>query len=238
MIQQLICALLLCAAQTNFCMDRWELPAPWKLPTPIAAPNDGQVWTRINGQADVGPFANKIVAVKSDFSQKIAAGELYTILGAPDTFYGEIQTHHYDAIPDDYTLIVFNEFNKSPVEILLNNHAVLFCYNYQTLFRLLTVAEMQHLLHPERSLNLKSNRKSYCTLENLTPIEQRRYVRDHSCILTLLGIRAKRASPLSVIPKEVLRAHLIKPLMALETEERSKKPLQLWPSEKKGCIIQ
>ncbi len=235
MIQKLICALLLCAAQTNFCMDpRWELPAP------IAAPKDGQVWTRINAQADVDPFANKIVAVKSDFYQKIAAYELYTILGAPDTFYGTIEPHHYDAIPDDYTLIVFNELNKSPVQIHLNNHAVLFCYNYQTLFRLLTVAEMQHLLHPERSWNLKSGRESYCTLENLTPIEQRRYVINKSCILTLLGIRARRKTIMNNLPKDVLRAHVIKPLIAQETARIAKKPLELWPKEKqsKKCVLQ
>jgi len=234
MIKKLICALLLCIAQFNFCMD-----------VQLTAPADGQVWTRINAQADVDPFADKIVAVRSDFVERFAEGDwssnkLYTI-DDPHIFYGKIETHHYDAIPNDYTLNIFkNDPNKSPIHIQLNNQARFFTENHQALFRLLTVAEMQCVLCPERSLCLTFDRERYCTLDNLTPIEQRRYVINKSGILTLLGLRAKRKTIMNNLPKDALRAHIIKPLIAQETARIAKKPLELWPKEKqsKKCVLQ
>lgn len=74
---------------------------------------------------------------------------------------------------------------------------------------------------------LEEMKKKYQTLRNLNPNEQRNYVLNNSGIVTLLGIRAKRTSLLSMLQKDALNHHILKPLIALETERISKMPLNL-----------
>jgi hypothetical protein len=88
---------------------------------------------------------------------------------------------------------------------------------------------MEHFdeLATTNAAELEAIKQKYQTLRNLNPKAQRNYVLNNSGIVTLLGIRAKRASPLSVISKDVLHHHILKPLIALETERIGKEQLKL-----------
>ncbi len=227
-IKKLICTLLMCTAQTNFCMQQRAA---------LTAPNDGQMWHEIKKMEDVAPFANKIVAFRSDFNLRpsLLSKKLYTI-DDPCTFYGIIEKHYLAS----YFLIIFHKENGYSREFIQLN-TFFAQYESQALFRLLTVSEMQHIFNTEPELISNQARvtASYCMLDKLTHKEQRRYVRDHSGIVTLLGIRAKRQSPLSVISKDVVNFIIIRQLMALETKRIGQTQLPLRPKRSLlGCGLQ
>jgi len=244
MIQKLICVLLLCAAQSNFCMDRRAA---------LTVPNDGQVWHEINKMKDVAPFSNRIV-VACRFPTNLRT---HNPLERNGTYYGHIR--YLDPVFESthYHLMVFEQKrNTSSTMFHLND--TFFFPTYRLLVRLLTVDEMRLLCTPEiQTKQLPSldavigyiNRRDYCTLDNLTPKERRNYLLNNSCILTLCALRAKRQSPLSALPKDVLHNLVIKPLIALETERIGKEKLQIErppvpqkklppQKEKPGCEIQ
>ncbi len=228
MIKKLICALLLCAAQSNLCMDRRVA---------LTVPNDGQVWHEINEMKDVAPFSNRIV-VACRFPTNLRT---HNPLEKNGTYYGHIR--YLDPVFESthYHLMVFEQKrNTSSTMFHLND--TFFFPTYRLLVRLLTLEEMRLVCTPEsQAKQLPSldafigyvNRNDYCKLDNLTPQERRNYVLNAAPnILTLCGIRAKRKSPLSVIHKDAFTI-IIRQLMALETERMSTMPLQLWtPKEK------
>jgi hypothetical protein len=206
----------------------------------LTVPDDGQVWHAINKVKDVIPFADKTFAVRSNFNPRI--WQRPYIIEDPDTFYGRIikttlMNRNFEHC-DDYDLILFRQEGIDENTCIHLDESFFSSYKYRALFRLLTVSEMRQIFDPERhpdSIKRYSDvilRKRYCLLENLTPKEKRNYMLDHSGIVTLLGIRARRESPLSMIHKDAFPI-LITQLMALETERIGKEPLQLWtPKEK------
>jgi hypothetical protein len=229
MIKKLICALALCTAQTSICMQG--------LPT---VPDDGQVWYAINEVKDLIPFADTAFAVRSNYNPR--TWQPPYIIDDPDTFYGRIikttLINRNLERWDDYDLILFRAEGIDENTCIHLDKSFFSTYKHRALFRLLTVSEMRQIFDPERhpdSIKRYSDstlRTHYCKLENLTPKEMRKYVLDHSGIVTLLGIRARRESQLSMIHKDAFPI-LIKQLMALETERIGKEPLQLWtPKEK------
>ncbi len=241
LMQQLICTVLLCAAQSNFCMD-----------AKLTAPNDGNEWIEIKSTGDLYKYQ---FDGKRDREWNL--GKLAAVSLNARAFSDDIPNMCYACIKDSAIHIL--RPNIFPISIDWHKGIK---ESSPIFIRGLTLSEMKQIMKgtivyslcgsfvEEAAMDMENAiqhfdelakkhvedfewmKKYYSTLCTLTRKEQRHYVLNNSGIVTLLGIRAKRQSPLSVIHKDAFTI-VIRQLIALETERIGKEPLQLWtPKEK------
>ncbi len=240
MIQKLICALLLCAAQTNFCMEPEQ---------PVAGnpPDDGQVWIEIKSSGDLYKYQFDGKRDREWNLGKLAAVSLnsHDIPNMPNMMcYACIRDSSIEVLRTNYFPISINYHNvikqSSPTfirgltlpemkEIMNGNVLYTLCKSFreEVAKNWRNAMEQVNELAKTNAAELEDMKQKYKTLRNLNPKAQRNYVLNNSCIVTLCAIRAKRKSPLSILPKDVLHDYILRPLIALETERISKMPLNL-----------
>ncbi len=247
---------LLCAAQSNFCMDH--------VVKKRTAPDDGQEWIEMRSAKDLHRFADnahrgKLAAVSFTMSGVIG-GNNYTYHPCnacfnmpqrnPEIHYALIQNqsiattidvlgttgiHSFDS--DRCMQLISTGFMRGLTlsemrEVMKGNVLYTLCYSFSSLksfdrYSKQYSQEYFDLLAKKFVRELEAKKNDFKRLDNLTPKEQRRYVITKSCILTLLGLRAKRRTIMDNLPKEHLHDRIIKPLISLETELISKKLLEL-----------
>jgi len=250
---------LLCAAQSNFCMDH--------VVKKRTAPNDGQEWIEMRSAEDLrrfaGPYHGKLAAVSFTMSGEwtTSRGNDYTyhpypcntcfnmpqrnleihyariqnntiatridVLGATDKHSFHSDTHRF-IFPGFIRGLTLPEMR----EIMQGTVVYSLCHSFhcRKAFERYPQQYSQHYfdqLAKEFGYELEARKNDFKQLDNLTPKEQQNYVLKKSGILTLLGIRAKRRTIMSHLPKELLRDRIIKPLIAPETERLSKNLLEL-----------
>jgi len=255
MIQKLMCALLAITAQSNLCMEP-EQPVAGNPPNDgqvwIEIRSSGNLYQyeSDHGQfKDFPKFGNpgKLAVVSlgsATFSSDSKQPEWFAIphqKGA-GIYYARIKGTTIEVLSKHiYSFDCHNGIKHiSPAfirgltlpemkEILKTNVLYTLCKSFKAELYKSWANTMQHFdeLAETHAEELEGMKQKYKTLRNLNPKAQRNYMLNHSGILTLLGIRAKRQSPLSMLPKDVVYNHIIKPLIPLETERLSKMPLNL-----------
>ncbi len=256
MIKKLMCALLAITAQSNFCMDA-EQPVAGNPPNDgqewIEVKSSGNLYhyESDHGQfKDFPKFGNpgKLAAVSlgsGTFSSDSKQPEWFAMphqRGA-GIYYARIRETTIEVLSTKYIYSIgcrngIKHISPAFIrgltlpemkEILKGNVLFILCRSFRE-----EIAEnwnntMEHFdeVATTHAAELEDMKQKYKTLRNLNSKEQRNYVLNNSCIVTLLGIRARRQSTLSMFPKDVLRDYILRPLIALETERISKMPLNL-----------